>query len=567
MKKLLLLITVISMAFVGCEPMDDIYEDIDTSLKVEGSADLTLSEDDYADLELDDERFMNLDEAKALIPGLLEKKYPAFTENSLATVTFNLFDPVVPVEYTVTSADYAEAGLDGDYFTSEAAIYDFLETKYVQEKNGFHVDLTYNILADEIVFTLEYADYSVIQEELGDTYPDATSNAAKYGSFTVDSGSSNYWSEDMIIEALGAFISVEYGDVKGQKYNVTYEVYNGTYTDDQSMTVQFDGNNYVAVGGTAYELVDADYDMIISALSSTYPLATENMANYGNFERRDYKDSYWSDAMVVEALNLVLDAQFPAAVEGDQFFVTYAKYDGSSDRVGTMALIKSGDSFIVDESASVSTIQTSSVFALTNDTWSKPLELPENIYTEEFEQRYNNFGDEEDVAFYIGRYLEPLYPYAQDGDMISVAFDFYDGGLETRYGVFTYMDREWIYTPRTVETTLQFGFDGTAWVPDNTIQYSFTAEDYALVATELADVYTAQAENLEGYGNFNRSGGSTSWNDDMMLAAFNVLLNNIAPSAEIGQKYALSYVIYAGGYSTETKTVIKVDENTWAYYN
>ena len=565
MKKLLLLITVISMAFVGCEPMDDIYDDIDTSLQVEGTADLTLSDEDYKTLELDDERFANLEEAKALIPALLKTKYPAFTANSLATVTFNLFDPIEIEEYTVTASDYSEAGLAGEYFSGEAAIYDFLQSKFVQEKDGFHVDLTYNILADEIVFALEYEDYGVIQDELGDKYPDQTANAAKYGSFTGVPEFNTYWSQEMIIEALGAFISVEYGDVIGQKYNVTYNVFNGKYAEPQSMTVQFDGNNYIEVGGTSYELVEGDYDLIVSALSDTYPVATASMVDHGNFDRRDSEDAYWTDAMVTEALNIVLDTQFPSAAEGAQFVVTYAKYDGSSDRVGTMALIKSGDSYVIDGSASISTIETSSVFALTNGSWSKPLMLPENIYTEKFGQKYNNLGSEEDVAFYIGRYLEPLYPYAQDGDMVSVAYDYYAGGLETRYGVFVYMDREWVYTPRTVESTLQFGFDGNVWVPDNTILYSFNTDDYALVASVLADVYPGPAGNLEDYGNFNRAGGTSGWTDDMMIDAIGVVLDNIDPSAQVGQKYSVSYSIYAGGYSIETKNVIKTEDGSWKY--
>lgn len=564
-KSIYFLMMFIGLALISCEPMEDINSELDTSIKVEGVADLTLGEDDYSALELDDERFLNLDEAKALIPGLLKKKYPAFTENSLANVTFNVFAPVMPEEYTVTSEDYAEAGLDVDYFSSEAGIYDFLGMHFDQAQDGAHVDLTYNIIADEIVFSLEYADYSVIKEELGDVYPDPTSNAAQYGSFTGVESSDNYWTEDMIVEALGAFISDTYGDVKGQKYNVSYKVFNGSYTEDQSTSVQFDGNNYVAVGGTGYELQDADYDLIVSELTAAYPDATDNMDYYGNFERRDYKDEYWNDAMVVEALNIVLDAQFPDATDGSQFVVTYKKYDGSSNRVGSMALIKSGDSYVIDENASISTIEASSVFALTNGSWARPLQLPENIYKDEFEQRYNNFDDDEEVGFYIGRYLEPLYPYAQDGDMVSVEFDFYSGGLETRYGVFTYKSREWVYTPRTTKASLQFGFDGTTWVPDNTIQYSFASDDYALVASSLAADYPSQAGNLDSYGNFNRGGGSTSWDDAMMLDAINIVLNNLDPGAEVGQKYNVTYVIYAGGYSNETKSVIKVDDNTWEY--
>ena len=59
----------------------------------------------------------------------------------------------------------------------------------------------------------------------------------------------------MIVEALGAVISEQFGDVAGQKYNVSYAIYDGN-SGTESMTVQFDGNTYVAVGGMAYDFSD-----------------------------------------------------------------------------------------------------------------------------------------------------------------------------------------------------------------------------------------------------------------------------------------------------------------------
>ncbi|MGB8375138.1 MAG: hypothetical protein WCE57_07455, partial [Salegentibacter sp.] len=80
MKKLLILIGVVGLfSAVGCNPMDDIYDEIDTSLKVEGTVDYTLTDDDYGTLLLEQNNFSSLDEAKALIPALLKEKYPAFT--------------------------------------------------------------------------------------------------------------------------------------------------------------------------------------------------------------------------------------------------------------------------------------------------------------------------------------------------------------------------------------------------------------------------------------------------------------------------------------------------------
>ena len=47
--------------------------------------------------------------------------------------------------------------------------------------------------------------------------------------------------------------------------------------------------------------------------------------------------------------------------------------------------------------------------------------------------------------------------------------------------------------------------------------------------------------------------------DAMLLEAFGALLNNQSPSAEDGQKYVLTYVIYNGSTANESMSVIKTD--------
>lgn len=43
----------------------------------------------------------------------------------------------------------------------------------------------------------------------------------------------------------------------------------------------------------------------------------------------------------------------------------------------------------------------------------------------------------------------------------------------------------------------------------------------------------------------------------MLLEAFNLLLNNNDPSAEEGQKYVLTFIIYNGSTTTEDMSLIK----------
>lgn len=551
---------------VSCEPMEDIYDDIDTSIKVEGTTDLVLSEDDYSTLDVADNKFSSIDDAKALIPGLLKQKYPAFTANSLATVYFNVDNPTSVEEYTVVAADYSAIGLSNEYVTGMSDVVNLLKNKFEQAKEGDFVNLTYRTLANEIQYNLDPDDFDLIQDELGDTYPAPTSSAGNYSNFERREGKDAYWSNDMILEALNVVLSDHYNNVEGQKYNVSYAIYDGN-SGSESMTVQFDGNSYIAVGGMAYEITNDDYDYIGVELGDEYPGPAANVAQYNSFDVRTTSDNYWNEDMIAEAVNAVLMNQFPDAANGAKFELTYKIYNGSVTTVVQSYILTDG-SYVVDNNASISTIQTTQVYAFINGGWTQPLTLEAEDYTT-MGQSYPNFDDVDDVAYKLPIFLNNKYAYAEQGDYVAVAYKFYTSGsgTATRYSNFVFKDGSFQYISDVMESSLQFGYDGVNWVPDNTIQYSFLTADYSLIASELMGAYPAQAGNLENYGNFNRGGGSTSWDDDMMLAGINIVLDNINPNAEVGQKYIVSYVIYAGGYSTESVSVIKAEDGSWAYNN
>ena len=121
------------------------------------------------------------------------------------------------------------------------------------------------------------------------------------------------------------------------------------------------------------------------------------------------------------------------------------------------------------------------------------------------------------------------------------------------------MSGVWVEYQSTISTTLQFGHDGTTWVPDNTIRYSLVGSDYSAVAAALLTEpgFEAAAGNLDNFGNFNRTGGSTNWSDEMLVTAMGIVLNNNDPGAADGQKYIMTFDVYIGSNSTEDLALIK----------
>lgn len=561
-KTFYLLMAFAGLALTSCEPMEDIHDEIDAELDNQlaiAQTDYVLTEDDYEDLDQSFPNFGNLDDARTLIPTLLSDLYPTYGAGSTINVGFDLFNPLRVEEYTVASGDYGMIDLSVDYFSGRDEVVDFLDAKYPQAQEGEYVELTYDILAEEIAYSLGADDFDVIGDELGDLYPTPASSAAQYSNFDRREDRDAYWSNDMIVEALGAAISEEFGDVAGQKYNVSYAIYDGN-PGTESMTVQFDGNAYVSVGGMVYDFSDADYDAVGAEFADAYPGPAGNAAQFGSFDTRPTSDNYWSEDMLLEAVNFILKTEYPDAADGSQFVVSFATYSGS---VGTMIMnvVLSGDDYVIDADASVSTIEETTVFAYTNGNWNEPYMLPANSYTEEFGQRFGNFGDEEEALMKIGIFLGLEFPYAQEGEYKAVAYRFYNGeATVTEYVNYVFQSGEWMAIPSVTTETLQFGYEDGLWVPDNTIAYTLSAADYATIAdalsgnTELA----TQVASVERYNNFDRRpGASAEWTDEEILLAMQALLNEIAPNAEEGQKYVLTFDIYNGTNTTEDIRLIK----------
>ena len=561
MKKfIILLLAVVGTSLVGCDPMDDIYSDLEPQLSdssVQGIVDYTLTDDDYATLDLSYGSFNSIDDAKELIPGLLSDVFPAFGKGSLVNATYALYSPTVVEDYTVTAADYSAIGLSTDYFSSQGEITSFLKYQFPLATQGTYANLTYNTIADEIAYTIDADGFDVIGTELGDVYPDPASSASSYNNFDRREGRDAYWSPEMIVDAINAVLSANFDGVTGQKYNVSYAIYDGS-AGTESTTVQFDGNAYVAVGGMSYQLVNADFALIGTELGTAYPDPASSAANFNNFDRREGNAAYWSEDMILEAINIILPVDFPAATEGAKFNVSYAVYTGAAGVEITSVVLTDGV-YVLDTEASISTIETTTTYAYIDNAWIMPYALTSEDYTE-MGQSFPNFSDRDEATYKIGIFLESLYPYAEEGDYAAVTYDYYSSGVTTQYTNFAFEGGSWNFVPSVIESSLQFGNDGTTWIPDNTIKYTLTNADYEYMAEVLAadPDYSGIVATLENYHDYD-----ASWSTEQILYSLFVLAEHNFPSAEIGQKYEMTYLVYNGGLGQFTASIILTADG-WA---
>ena len=365
MKKIFLLLTVLTMVFTSCEPLEDINEIVDAQeTPIVGDVIFTLSDDDYDELGLNFGNIGSIDDAKTKIPTLLKSKYPVWGNKSSATVTFKLYhkknDEKSLITYTVVDADYTNAGLQYKSISSASQITQLLNHLYPTPANRVLVALTYAQYDSGITSTVEngfiYSN-GAWEKSMGITLEEYKAMGESRKQFS---------SEDEALVKIPLFLKnkLQYegpkaGDIQGVMYKlysgtvksfVVFFIYNGMdwvkYNNTINETIQFghDGTTWVPDNTIKYTLVrNADYEYMASQLTGAeYAGLIANLANYGDF---DYK---WTDSQINFALAILLDHLNPNAAEGQKYILTYVVYD-NGENTHTRGFIKTNGAWVVND--------------------------------------------------------------------------------------------------------------------------------------------------------------------------------------------------------------------------
>ena len=550
MKKILILLAFIGIAFTGCNPVEDINNDIPNQI-VEGTDEFTMTTEDYENIvdQGNDEEpdfyemfevFRDVDDAKAMLPGFLSDRYPFWGDGSSVTVNYNLLDGNPEDAGAFARADVYDLTLD-DYSVFEQDAFGLLQDVDATEvipviltseiempEEGQTVLAEYKQFVEapvvgfgnlfEASFPNDFGDFELVSvtglDELGWTEDDA---------FIVGSGwngMANTTEEWLISEEINL------NGVSDVLFQVTQEI---DFLGDPALIDVLVSTNYTTgedVSAATWVAIDFDKTAFGSMTAS---------------EDLDFSD-----------------------YDGETIHVAlkYSSTDSDSPRwrVESFSIKKLG---LIAESDS-----RGEYFAYEGGSW-EPVEDIYYLSASDYDSmgegsgqpgRFNNFSSSVRPENYLPQFLNMQYPFAQEEDALFVAYKYFFGGdirTITRGNLYTFTNGEWIQST----ATLQLGLNNGIWVPDNTIRYTLTGGDYALVVTELADVegFESAVSNLDNFGNFNRTG---TWTDEMIITALNVILDNIDPSAEELQKYVVTIATWAPGNSTEDWEMIKY-EGEW----
>jgi hypothetical protein len=540
MKRIIYLLVIVGTVLVGCNPLDDIYNDIDAvDNPIVGEDVYTLTSEDYDELELGFGSFSSEDDAKTMLPGFLTEKYPLWGNGSSVNVGYKLYignaegvsDYSGADIYELTNADYAATGSDAFGFyplvDSNDHIPGVLDAAIVGPIEGQIVLAKYDqYFNDPVVGLADIVSYNfagsmegwLIEEEFGsdDVW---TSNPAYVmgNSYFGGQVANTEWLVSPSIDLTGE---------SNLKFQITQEL---DYAGDASLLKILVSTDYSG------DVLSATWDEITLANPATGDMASSEDYDFSaydgqtinvafRYESSDTDAGRWRIAsMAIKTLGVTGDADN----KGD-----YYTYDGGWELADDVYYLSKADYDSMGENSG------------------EP-------------GRYNNFSSSTPADAYIPTFLSINDPFAfgQEEDQITVVYKYFSTSCfctQTRGNAYTVIDGMWVGHKPTIDTFLKFGHDGNTWVPDNTIRYNLTSADIAFISNAFITIYPGPADNVGFFGSFDRRFSSLNyWSDEMLLEAFNALLENGNFVTAEEQKYVLTYVIYNGATTDETMSLIK----------
>jgi len=551
MKRIIYLLAIVGTIFMGCNPIEDIFDDLDAEVTpIVGIAEYTLTSEDYDALDLSFGSFSSEDDAKSMLPSFLSGLYPSWGEGSAVVVGYELFignaegvsDFTGAGVYELTTADYAISGSDAFGFYPDVDPDDFipgiLDTAIADPVEGQIIRADYDQYFNDPVVGLANLYQASFPADTDDF-----ENIDVLGPQSWTNGTAR-------IEASGFDFGC-FCQIPNEDWLISPEI---DLTGESNLKFQINQEiDFLDEPDQIDILISTDYTTGTDLSAATWTALSFDKTAFGSLTlSEDYDFSAYDDQLIYVAFKYVSDDVAAGRWRIESFAIKALGVTGDANNLGDYYAYDGGWELADD------------VYYLSKadyDSMGEGSGQP---------GRFNNFSSSTPADAYIPTFLSINDPFAfgQEEDELIVVYKYFSTSCfctQTRGNAYTVIGGDWTPHISVISTTLQFGHDGNSWVPDNTIRYTLTGADISLIESSFIDIYPGPADNVGFFGSFDRRPGSANfWSDDMLLEAFNVVLDNINPSAQDEQKYILTYVIFNGTTTDEVKAVIKTG-GVWVY--
>lgn len=508
----------------ACEPLDEVYEELDKT--VPSGVVKVLSH------ELNN-TFSSDDEAKNTIPGILNDEFPQLGDGSAVTVSYNLqssaIEPVAPytsaTDYILGKDDYSfissRAGQVG-YINDIDHIADILAENISDPANGQVVAVTYDyspvsydkagviLLKEDFETADDLSAYQAVNQQ-GDNEWEIYSSSSGYKAARMSGfADGNVPNEDWLI-----LPAVDLSGFDQAILNV-------------SQVIHFLGD--AVIGNEIAIKISTDYD------GSNIASATWTNLTFDQWPEGNSYD--------------IVDGEASLAAWGDEEVHLAFYYKSTTDFAPQWRI----DEISVAEGEVVKTEKRNNFYEYSGSEWV----LSEDVYLlnpADYDAmgapgQYDNFSSSVSATNYLPQFLNQKYPYAQEEDQIVVIYKYFSssaGATQYRGNIYTFQNSEWV----GFKPSLQFVKEEGVWVPDNTIAYALTADDYIAIADAYESINAAGSASVRTYKNFDVS----LWPEAQIHEAVIARMTEVFPVKE-GQKYLVTYATYSGSTGEATVKII-----------
>nr|WP_320117987.1 choice-of-anchor J domain-containing protein [uncultured Marinifilum sp.] len=596
MKKFIYMLSLLAIVFAGCDPMEDTYDELDALDKVTFDAtqlEMTLTADDYsaisdlalkaaqneADTVLAEQiaslvSFSDERPASAYMPAYLNSLYQTLDQTSSVKVNYN---------YDTRDLDYLTAYTGAPYFKLG-------EDEYA---------MVNELIASAQYFSPSYPANESLPSILAAKYPDAVDgdvSLVRYDYRNVDPDPNEYSEKTLFSgnfeEDLSQFSTIS---VTGDDQNWYASSYKGQAYAKMSAFKD----------GAAIENEDWLITPEIDLSEVTEPVLNINQAlNFAGDTQETFvyiSDKYdaANDLDVADWTELTID-NVPAgnnwdfvesgdidlsSYEGKKVHIAFV-YKCSAENAPTWEIAQV-DITGLGQGAEGEKVE--EYYEYDGSAWAKSdvYYLQRDDYTEmgSGPGKYGNFSSSVPAEDYLPTFLSMNYPYAQEGDVMVMAYKYYSGGTKTIAAEYTYSEGIWNSMPVKMDQFVFYGTEG--WKFDPTVTYTMASDDYQIIVDYSVATHgkTSDYDDSEyyygagaKYTNFDiRSGKFDSsfdtWQDAVKEGIKTAYLPNKYPEAVaqvqgVDVHYIITFNTYDGSnttYSIEFKCTKSAPNPTFEY--
>lgn len=524
MKKLLILLP----AFIGllwsCNPMEDTYNDLDNKEQpYNQSITYTLTSADYstaskaalvdaanasdtsfAKLISSQQAFNTHFTANDYVPAVLAKNFIALKKNSSAVVTYNanledisyLADYSGATGYTLVQSDYDKAGVivakEGYFIPSSTAadnLPNILKTAISTPTDGKIVLVSYKASTVEPagqakpvnLFKEDYQSYAAYDTIKNNGWIKFVETGAKAWQARIYSGNAyaQVTANGAPGECVAWMISPEIDLSKSSTNLLSFYVNVGYYNATCLQVLVTEDFNASDINASTWDDITSNF-----TIPTTPTSGYGTLASAGSFDLSSYTGK------IRIAFKYSGDG---ANSKTTTYQIDNVKVDGTSTLSPSLGL-QYNDYYKYTAATTTWALSTTGICI-------QPLE-----YTQ-MGVANNRFTSSVLPANYIPSYLKNKFPYALEGDVKVVAYNYYSSGSTSiRADEYRYKSGAWTNYKGIVTKTDQFVHTGEEWIFDPTVHMTPSSEDFQLLVNYV-------------YTNLSRSYGSSYGNDEFYYGA------------------------------------------------